>query len=262
MGSGPCRVRCNRGSGLVWGRFETAIRWWFYAFQSSRFVSTPTGFEIQMEATIKHRIMEALTPLDLHNLNWGWFKRSSAACSKHKRWPKLTSMLKIGCGNYNEHCGLISTMSTANQYKCPYPECKQTFGTTSGIRKHWLSSTGHGDTVPKLVASELMVVSIPASPAISDASVSDATLVNMMGLSEGQVDTRSAGRFARASLLANQAPVHVPKVEGCNEWKDVVAAFFASSSDDISRCSVHSKLVLSESGKVFAAVNAATENYR
>jgi hypothetical protein len=54
----------------------------------------------------------------------------------------------------------------------------------------------------------------------------------------------------------------VSKPQGISPWKDAVEAFFAGVSHEIGNCSVHSKLVLSDSGKMFAQVKAAGENYR
>lgn len=149
----------------------------------------------------------------------------------------------------------------ASEYMCPFLGCTKTYSTTSGIRKHWESPNGgHEGEVPKLVASELRVV--PALELTADnEAASDFTLINMMGLTDGNVDTRSAGRFARASRLAEQQAVTVT-VEDPNPWKDAVQAFFSTVRDDIASCSVHSKLILSDSGKMFAPVNAARENYR
>jgi hypothetical protein len=149
----------------------------------------------------------------------------------------------------------------ASEYMCPFLGCTKTYSTTSGIRKHWESPNGgHEGEVPKLVASELRVVPALELTAVNEAA-SDFTLINMMGLTDGNVDTRSAGRFARASRLAEQQAVTVT-VEDPNPWKDAVQAFFSTVRDDIASCSVHSKLILSDSGKMFAPVNAARENYR
>ena len=70
-----------------------------------------------------------------------------------------------------------------------------------------MSATGHPGDVPSLVASKLLVVSVDPSPEQKDPPCkdpSDIALIDMMGLSESQVDTRSAGRFARASGLSAQ----------------------------------------------------------
>ena len=155
------------------------------------------------------------------------------------------------------------TVVMAIQFKCPFPGCSKTYLTPSGIRKHWESPTGgHEGEVPKLVASELKLKVVPALEltAVNEA-VSDFALIDMMGLTDGNVETRSAGRFARASRLAEHQAVTVT-VEDPNLWKDAVQAFFSTVRDDIASCSVHSKLILSDSGKMFAPVNAARENYR
>ena len=148
----------------------------------------------------------------------------------------------------------------AVQYMCPFPGCSKLYLSCSGIRKHWESVSGHPGEVPKLVASELKVVPGLELTAVNEA-VSDLDLITMMGLTDGNVETRSAGRFARASRLAEQQAVNIT-VEDLNPWKEAVRAFFSVVRDDIASCSVHSKLILSDSGKMFAPVNAARENYR
>lgn len=56
--------------------------------------------------------------------------------------------------------------------------------------------------------------------------------------------------------------VAVSKPQDISCWKDAVGCFFAGASHEIGTCSVHSKLVLSDSGKIFAPVKAAEQNYR
>ena len=54
----------------------------------------------------------------------------------------------------------------------------------------------------------------------------------------------------------------MPKFSEPNPWIPAVCALFATIADEIAECSIHSKLLLSDSGKVFAAVKSAAENYR
>jgi len=56
--------------------------------------------------------------------------------------------------------------------------------------------------------------------------------------------------------------VAVSKPEDYGEWKDAVVSFFAGVGQEIGSCSVHSKLILSDSGKMFAPVKGAEQNYR
>jgi hypothetical protein len=45
-------------------------------------------------------------------------------------------------------------------------------------------------------------------------------------------------------------------------WEEAVGAFFALCMKEIEGCSVHLKLLLSESGKTFISVKNAVGNYR
>ena len=45
-------------------------------------------------------------------------------------------------------------------------------------------------------------------------------------------------------------------------WEEAVGAFFALCMKEIEGCSVHLKLLLSESGKTFVSVKNAVGNYR
>ena len=92
-----------------------------------------------------------------------------------------------------------------NMYACPYPGCTQIYKTPSGIRKHWTSSNGHPGEVPKLYAAEIAISGQQCLKAQDgDGHFSDHELIQMMGLCDGQVDTRSSGRFSRSSRLSNQ----------------------------------------------------------
>jgi hypothetical protein len=45
-------------------------------------------------------------------------------------------------------------------------------------------------------------------------------------------------------------------------WEEAVGAFFAVCLKDVEECGIHSKLLLSDSGKAFVAVKNPIENYR
>ena len=86
-------------------------------------------------------------------------------------------------------------------FACPYPGCTQIYKTPSGIRKHWTSTTGHPGDVPKLYAAEVAISGEQCLQA--PAGFSDQELIQMMGLFDSQVDTRSCGRFSRTSNLSS-----------------------------------------------------------
>lgn len=54
----------------------------------------------------------------------------------------------------------------------------------------------------------------------------------------------------------------VPRVTNLGPWEEAVGAFFALCMKEIEGCSVHLKLLLSDSGKSFVSVKNAIENYR
>jgi hypothetical protein len=90
-------------------------------------------------------------------------------------------------------------------YACPFPGCTHVCKTPSGIRKHWTSLSGHIGDVPKLFAAEIAIsekhdMTVPCGAGL----LSDMELINMMGLSGSQIDTRSSGRFSRSSGLSSQ----------------------------------------------------------
>jgi hypothetical protein len=45
-------------------------------------------------------------------------------------------------------------------------------------------------------------------------------------------------------------------------WEQAVAAFFAVRLKDVEACGIHSRLLLSDSGKAFVAVKNSVANYR
>ena len=86
-------------------------------------------------------------------------------------------------------------------FTCPFVGCNKHFETIPGIRKHWTSPNGHFGECPKLSKSELLGGDTPELSIGTGPGPGDSALIEMMGLNEGRVDTRSAGRFARASGL-------------------------------------------------------------
>jgi hypothetical protein len=91
--------------------------------------------------------------------------------------------------------------TAAKMFTCPFPGCNKPFETIPGIRKHWTSLSGHFGECPKLVKSEFLLCDTTEHSIENSPCPDDNALIEMMGLSEGNVDTRSAGRFARASGL-------------------------------------------------------------
>ena len=86
-------------------------------------------------------------------------------------------------------------------YTCPFPGCNKQYTSVPGIRHHWNSSSGHPGECPKLSRLDLLAVQEQAMENTTTVDPADIDLIEMMGLTEGNVDTRSAGRFARASRL-------------------------------------------------------------
>lgn len=149
------------------------------------------------------------------------------------------------------------------KFRCPYTDCSCTFATVSGIRKHWQNK--HPGEVPTLIADDLRADNTWTEQREMVADYSDNDLILMMGLTNNEcaIDSRSAGRFARCSEFDFQAPVAVTiTIEQPNPWKLAAGSFFASIFQEIQSCEVSTKFVLSDSGKYFRAVHAATENYR
>jgi hypothetical protein len=86
-------------------------------------------------------------------------------------------------------------------FLCPSPGCDKRFETVPGIRSHWRSLNGHSGECPKLIATDLLATETPLPNIQRSDDPKDNDLIEMMGLTDGNVDTRSSGRFARASGL-------------------------------------------------------------
>lgn len=165
-------------------------------------------------------------------------------------------------------------------FTCPFPDCNKRYSTVPGIRKHWSSSTGHIGECPRLIGTNLFTSQTSQSNGQHSDDPNDNALIDMMGLTDGNVDTRSSGRFARASGLGahpcgevysqpcvvyksvTTLAVDVPCAMDLGPWETAVGAFFAICKEGIEECSIHCKLLLAESGKSFVSVKNAIENYR
>lgn len=112
---------------------------------------------------------------------------------------------QCACKNRYSHCFTSTDLFFIDMYACPFPGCTETYKTPSGIRKHWKSSNGHPGEVPRLCAEEIAILDEKDMEATGVVELSsDQDLIRMMGLCDGQVDTRSSGRFARLSRLSAQ----------------------------------------------------------
>ena len=164
-------------------------------------------------------------------------------------------------------------MSTI-RFECPFVGCGEHFGTTGGVRHHWLSRSGHPThTLPALVASDLIVkyefkdgqyIRSTLYPVVPDSQrVSDAELIEMMGLDDSApptLDIKSAGRFGRASRFGTLPCVSV-EVPETNNWTAACSAYFSHMFTKINDASVHEQQVLADK-KAFIPVRAAPDNYR
>lgn len=162
------------------------------------------------------------------------------------------------------------------RYVCPFEGCEEHFGSTNGVRHHWLHAH-KSCTLPPLVGSSLRAVYVldnannlkPFEP-IHDAllphdspAVTDSQLISMMGLDETSssfVDPNSAGKFGRACRFASfpSIQLEVPKE---NNWLSACSAYISQCTERIQRISVHEQLVLSDSDKTFVPVKNAADNY-
>ena len=162
------------------------------------------------------------------------------------------------------------------RFKCPFEGCPYHFGSTNGVRHHWLINHPHHD-LPKLAESLLKTVYVldsdnefqPFKP-VHDANtltdsptVTDSELIVMMGLDETSasvVDVNSAGKFGRTCRFATFPSVQI-EVPNQNNWLAACSAFISQCTQKIQSLSVHEQLVLSDSDKTFVPVKNATDNY-
>ena len=96
------------------------------------------------------------------------------------------------------------TSNSQSMFTCPFLGCNKRYDTVPGIRKHWSAFNGHPGECPKLIGSDLRTSEIPLPTVQRSDDPNDNDLIHMMGLTSGNVDTRSSGRFARASGLGAQ----------------------------------------------------------
>ena len=162
------------------------------------------------------------------------------------------------------------------RYMCPFEGCKNHFGSTNGVRHHWLIT--HRDHVlPELVASSMRALYVldntnklqPFEPvhdalmASESPVVTDSELIVMMGLDESSasiVDVNSAGKFGRTCRFATFLSIHI-EIPDQNNWLESCSAFISQCTQKIQSISVHEQLVLSDSDKTFVPVKNAADNY-
>ena len=164
------------------------------------------------------------------------------------------------------------------RYVCPFEGCQEHFGSTNGVRHHWLIAH-HTHDVPALLGSSLRALYVLDSgnnlvpfkphnaPLPSDsaavATVTDSELISMMGLDETSasfIDPNSAGKFGCTCRFAAFPSVQV-EVPPQNNWLTACSAYLSQCTQKIQTISVHEQLVLSDSDKTFVPVKNASQNY-